>query len=88
MRAEIFRAMLLTMETGEFLGIAARIREARLRHSLNQSELGRLLGVEQRAVSRWERGFIANLTSPRLITMCTKLGLDANWLLGLPAAGE
>lgn len=37
----------------------ARLRRARLAAELDQTELGRRLGVDQRLVSRWELGRLA-----------------------------
>lgn len=42
----------------------AYVKAFRARHDLSQTELGRLLGVDQTAISRWERTGICNLAGP------------------------
>jgi transcriptional regulator with XRE-family HTH domain len=58
-----------------------RVRVARTRRGLTQSQLGERLGVKRSAVSGWEKG---RSTPPqdRLYEMADALGITADWLLG------
>lgn len=60
--------------------IGRRIREVRNKLDLSQAELAKILGVSQRTVSHWE----TQRNEPPLDvlrTMCSKLGVNLNWLL-------
>lgn len=59
-----------------------RFRELRKEHKLSQQALAQLLGVNQTAISQWERG----VTSPSaglLSTLCGVLNTTSDYLLGI-----
>lgn len=60
----------------------ARLRSARQRHGLTQSELSRTLGVTQALAGQWERGYkdpsLANLKE-----LSRVLRVSLPWLLGM-----
>ena len=62
--------------------IAARIKETRLEHRLNQSQFGKKLAVSQDTVSLWENGKSVP-TTEYVILIATTFGVSADYLLGL-----
>ena len=62
--------------------IAARIKEIRLEHRLNQSQFGEKLAVSQDTVSLWENGKSVS-TTEYVILIATTFGVSADYLLGL-----
>jgi phage repressor protein C with HTH and peptisase S24 domain len=60
-------------------GIGDRIRQARVRMGLSQSELGDLLGVTRGAVANWERD--KGIKRENLAAMAEKLGVGLEWLM-------
>ena len=67
------------MDNFEF---ANRIVELRKQKGLSQKELGDMLGVSNKAVSKWENGE----SMPKLSTMLKLaeiMGIDGNELIGL-----
>ena len=69
------------------------LREARLAQNLNQEELAKLLGVNNRCISTWETG-TAKPDCLTLIRLCEALKISPNYLLGFatdfnpPSANE
>lgn len=61
--------------------IGIRIREARERAGLEQSDLGNLLGMSQAGVSKLERGMA--LTLENLFKLSEVLDCSVAWLLGI-----
>lgn len=62
--------------------IAARIKEIRLEHRLNQSQFGEKLAVSQDTVSLWENGKSVP-TTEYVILIGATFGVSADYLLGL-----
>ena len=62
--------------------IAARIKEIRLEHRLNQSQFGEKLAVSQDTVSLLENGKSVP-TTEHVILIATTFGVSADYLLGL-----
>lgn len=58
--------------------VGANIASARKSEGLTQSELGRRVGVENMAVSRWERGFVRP-SDANLQAVAQELGRDFAW---------
>mgnify|MGYP003579019921 CR=1 FL=1 len=71
--------MLVTMPDKELIGI--RIREARQRAGLEQTDLGELLDLSQAGVSKLERGMA--LTLENLFKISEALDCSIPWLLGI-----
>lgn len=65
--------------------IANRIIELRQQKGLSQKELGDMLGVSNKAVSKWENGESLPKTAT-LIKLAELMELDANELIGIPKA--
>lgn len=59
---------------------AANLRAARARAALSQTALGRLIGIGQGAITKWERGEIAP-TVDQVIKLATALGTTPAELL-------
>lgn len=69
------------------MDIKDRIKEARVKAGLNQSELARALGVSPQTVQQWEAGD----TSPRkkkVEAMKSILGVEPEWILFGQDAGK
>ena len=49
--------------------LGEKIRFYRKRADITQAELGKLLGVQDSAVSKWEKGRVDNLTISQIQTM-------------------
>lgn len=62
--------------------VGERIREERERAGLTQTDLGKLVGVTQQSVQKWERG--GNITAKRLERVADALHLPVGVLLGEP----
>lgn len=60
--------------------LADRIREARERAGMNQSELARKLGVSPQTVQQWEKGGGMRGTG-RAAEVAKALGVTVNWLM-------
>lgn len=61
---------------------ASRLRAARERQGLNQTELGRLIGVEQQQINRWESGRnVPNIETA--VILARALEVTSDYLLGL-----
>lgn len=61
---------------------ALRLKRARERAGLNQTELGRIIGVEQQQIHRWESG----RNTPSLDTtleLAIALNVSGDYMLGL-----
>lgn len=61
---------------------AQRIREIRQKEGLTQSEFASSIGTTKNQLSKYELG-IQDTPTKIIIAVCTKYGVDANWLLGL-----
>lgn len=64
----------------ENIPIGNRIREARDRAKLSQSDLGKRIGVESQSVSKYERG-VMKPDSDALVAMERVLGVSASWIM-------
>lgn len=64
-------------------GLPARLRAAREGRGLSQGELGRLAGVAQMSVSKWERG-ASEPSISQATALARALGVGVEWL----ATGE
>jgi len=62
------------------LGIAQRLKKVREFKKLSQSQLAKLLGVSQKAISQWERGERA-IPATILKQLQEHLNLNPLWLL-------
>jgi transcriptional regulator with XRE-family HTH domain len=62
------------------VGIAGRIREARLALNLTEEDLANRLGVGPETVTEWESGD-RDPRSNRVIMLAGVLGVSAHWLL-------
>ena len=61
--------------------IGSRIREARERYHITQSELAKKVGVSRIAVTQWESGSTKDLKPRNLMATARALGIDVNWLV-------
>lgn len=59
-----------------------RIRDLRKEHELSQQELAKQLGVNQTAVSQWERG-VTTPSSTVMVDLCKLWNVTPDFLLGL-----
>lgn len=59
-----------------------RIRDLRKEHELSQQELAQKLGVNQTAVSQWERG-VTTPSSTVMLDLCKLWSVTPDFLLGL-----
>ena len=59
-----------------------RIRDLRKEHKLSQQELAKQLGVNQTAVSQWERG-VTTPSSTVMVDLCKLWNVTPDFLLGL-----
>ncbi len=59
-----------------------RIRDLRKEHGLSQQELAQKLGVNQTAVSQWERG-ATTPSSTTMVDLCKLWDVTPDFLLGL-----
>jgi len=66
-----------------------RIKEARQRSGLNQSELARSLGVTRAAVSKWERSDTGDISAVNIAKAASLLGVTTDELiLGKKKSGQ
>ena len=72
-------------ESGTLAGLGARLRRARERKGLTQTELARSSGIDNVSLSGFERGKRLP-TAARLGTLAAALDVSADYLLGLPEA--
>lgn len=63
------------------MGISERIKYLRDMHNLTQSELGRIAGVSDKAVSTWENGS-AEPRMGAIQKMADYFGVSKGWLIG------
>lgn len=66
------------------LTIAARIKDRRRQLKLNQAQLGKLVGVTQMQISRFELG-LSEPSASELILLARYLQTTPHWLLGYVA---
>ena len=71
------------MTVKQYLG--RQIRLARKRKGLSQEELGRIVGLSNQAVCRWERGR-NEPCSEHIVALCKALDVSSDHLLGLDKA--
>jgi transcriptional regulator with XRE-family HTH domain len=64
--------------------IGSRIRDARNRLDVSQQALGDAFGVSRQAAQFWEKGD-ALPPADEIPRLCRLLGVDANYLLDVPA---
>lgn len=62
--------------------LSQRIASMRGYRLMNQSELGKLVGVSKQAISGWERGR-RTPSADDLVKLCEVLNCSADYLLGL-----
>lgn len=75
--------MLIYLEFLTDKEIGERIREARLKRGLTQSELGERLGVGAAAVNKWELGTVTNIKRSVLRDLAVELKILPATLIGL-----
>jgi len=63
--------------------IGALIKEARIKKSLTQDELGKIVGVQKSAVAKWENGRVSNIKRSHLQKLADALEIDVVSLLGV-----
>ena len=63
------------------MGISERIKHLRDLHNLTQTELGRIAGVSDKAVSTWENGS-AEPRMGAIQRMADHFGVSKGWLIG------
>lgn len=66
--------------------VGARLKAARQKHGLTQTELAREIGASKAAVSQWESGMTA-IERRRAILLSHTLGIPVTELLDLPSDG-
>jgi len=59
-----------------------RIREKRTEKGLSLEALGKLLGVQRAAVSKWELGAVENISQTKIIEMSKIFDCSPSWLMG------
>lgn len=59
-----------------------RIREKRLEKGLSLESLGKLLGVQRAAVSKWELGAVENISQTKIKEMAKIFDCSPSWLMG------
>ena len=65
--------------------IAKRIKEIRTQARMTQTEFGDIVGVTKHAVSRWEKGLVANMKSETIKILSEKFNVSPLWLMGFDA---
>ena len=61
--------------------IGTRIKELRTERGLSQRELGKLIGVSQKAIDYWERG-VNEPKSSYIVIIADYFDVSADYLLG------
>lgn len=59
-----------------------RIREKRQEKGLSLDALGKLLGVQRAAVSKWELGAVENISQTKIKEMAKIFDCSPSWLMG------
>lgn len=59
-----------------------RIKEKRLEKGLSLEALGKMLGVQRAAVSKWEHGAVENISQAKIGQMAKIFGCSPSWLMG------
>lgn len=62
--------------------LGEKIKAKRKELGLTQTELGKKLGVQTTAVSKWELGRVENIPLSKIKVMAEIFGVEAKWLLG------
>lgn len=62
-----------------------RIRKLRKEHSMTQSELGEILGVQKSAIAKYENGKVKNIKADTIKKLCDLFDVTTDYLLGLDA---
>lgn len=76
------------METYNHKLLGERVRRARMRLGWNQKHLAEATGIPQGNISRIERGKTEDIHLSRFVTLMHKLGVSADYLLGLKEESE
>lgn len=61
--------------------IGSLIKELRLERGLSQAELGKKIGVSQKAIDYWERG-VNEPKASYIVSLCDFFLVSADYLLG------
>lgn len=61
--------------------IGEKIKSLRKREKMTQTDLGKLLGVKKNAVSKWERGEIADIPAGRIKAMAKLFDVPPSYLI-------
>lgn len=59
----------------------SRIKEARLRAGMTQSELADKVGVKFSAIHKYEKGLVVNLKRETIMALATALDVRPSWLM-------
>lgn len=59
-----------------------RIREKRIEKGLSLEALGKILGVQRAAVSKWELGAVENISQTKIKEMAKLFECSPSWLMG------
>lgn len=76
----IFAIKIISMTTQQKVG--KRLKEARKKANLTQTEVGRVIGQVYQSYAKYERGQI-QLDYDKMITLCKFLNISSDYLLGL-----
>jgi len=63
------------------MDMGERIKKARIKRGMTQTDLGNALGLSKAAISRWERGFTANLKRDTLKRLAVVLDTSPTELI-------
>ena len=61
--------------------IGKMIRDLRIEKDMTQAELGKEIGVSQKAIDYWERG-VNEPKAGYIVLLCDYFGVSADYLLG------
>ena len=65
-----------------------RIHNKRREFDLTLEELGKKLGVQKSAISKWEKGEVVNIKREYIDKMSEIFGVSPQWLMGYEKADE
>lgn len=65
-----------------------RLRATRHAAGLTQDELAQAAGLRRQTISHLERGYIQDLSGSNVAALAVRLGVTADWLLGIAADSE
>ena len=69
-------------EAKKMLDVGLRIHELRRKRKMTLKELGEKVGLTHATVSRYERGYIGQITTEKLKEFADALGTSAAYLIG------